>query len=440
LKTLTFPVGGIHPPEEKYYTEKKGIENLPLPKRVIIPLQQHIGAPCEAVVKVKETVSVGQLLGGAKGFVSAPVHASISGTVTAIAPMPHSMGREVPSVVIESDGEDRTFEGLSENDDFLSLSPEELKAKIQEAGIVGMGGATFPTHVKLSPPVEKPIDTVIVNGVECEPFLTADHRLMLEAPEEILGGLQILMRVLGVSRGVIGIERNKPDAIERMTQAAAPLPGIEVKALKVKYPQGAEKQLIKSILNREVPSGALPMEVGGVVRNVGTASAIYRAVHDGMPLIERVTTVTGPGINEPKNLRVRIGTPFSELIDYCGGFKGKRGKVISGGPMMGMTQYSLEVPVIKGTSGILVFRDEDLRLTDSHPCIRCGKCVEACPMQINPSLLGVYVEAGVMDELEGNRILDCIECGSCAFICPAARPLVHLIRFGKAEVMARKKK
>jgi len=440
LKTLTFPVGGIHPPEEKQYTEQKGIENLPLPKRVIIPLQQHIGAPCEALVKAKETVSVGQPIGGAKGFVSAPVHASISGTVTAVAPMPHAIGRDVPSIVIESDGEDRKFEGLSGCEDFLSLSPEDLKAKIQAGGIVGMGGATFPTHVKLSPPKEKPIDTVIVNGVECEPFLTADHRLMLETPEKILGGLSILMKVLGVSRGVVGIEKNKPDAIEVMAKAAAPLPGIEVAPLKVKYPQGAEKQLIKAILNREVPSGGLPMDVGVVVQNVGTAAAIYHTVHDGMPLIERVTTVTGPGIREPKNLRVRIGTPFSELIDYCGGFKGKKGKVISGGPMMGMTQYSLEVPVITGTSGILVFREEDLKLKDSHPCIRCGKCVEACPMQINPSLLGVYVEAGVMDELEGNRILDCIECGSCAFICPAARPLVHLIRFGKSEVMARKKK
>lgn len=440
MKTLTFPVGGIHPPEEKHYTEKKGIENLPLPKQVIIPLQQHIGAPCEVQVKVKDTVSVGQLLASAKGFVSAPVHASISGTVTKIAPMPHPMGREIPAVLIESDGEDRRDPGLTGTSDFLSLEPNQLKTKILEAGIVGMGGATFPTHVKLSPPEEKPIDTVIVNGVECEPFLTADHRLMLEAPDEILGGLQILMKVLGVKRGYIGIERNKPDAIETMTKRVDGCAGIEVMPLKVKYPQGAEKQLIKAILNREVPSGGLPMDVGVVVQNVGTASAIYRAVHDGMPLIERVTTVTGPGINVPKNLRVRIGTPFSELIDYCGGFKGKRGKVISGGPMMGMTQYSLEVPVIKGTSGILVFRDEDLRLTDSHPCIRCGKCVEACPMQINPSLLGVYVEAGGMDELESNRILDCIECGSCAFICPAARPLVHLIRFGKAEVMARKRK
>ncbi len=439
MKTLTFPVGGIHPPEEKYYTEQKKIEDAPLPQRAVIPLQQHIGAPCTPLVKAKDQVLTGQKIGEPKGFVSAPVHASISGTVTAVSEMPHPIGREVLSVVIDSDNDDRWIDGISGTEDFLSLSPEQLKTRILEAGIVGMGGATFPTHVKLSPPKEKPIDTVIVNGVECEPYLTADHRLMLENAEEILGGLKILMTVLGVRKGAIGIEYNKPDAIRKMTEITAREESIEVFPLKVKYPQGAEKQLIKAILGREVPSGGLPMDVGVVVQNVGTTAAVYKAIRFGLPMIDRITTVTGPGINNPKNLRVRIGTPFSELLALCGGIKGKAGKVISGGPMMGISQYTEEVPVIKGTSGILVFRDQDLRLVDSNPCIRCGKCIEACPMQIDPCLFGVYVEADEMDELEINHILDCIECGSCAFVCPAKRPLVHLIRYGKAEVLAKKK-
>lgn len=440
MKTLTFPAGGIHPPEQKESTEHKPIEDAPLPSRVVIPLQQHIGAPCQALVKVKDPVSVGQKIGEPKGFVSAPVHASISGTVTAVGDKPHPMGRDVPSVVIESDGEDRWFDGLVEAENFQDLSPDELKAKILEAGIVGMGGATFPTHVKLSPPPDKPIDTVIINGVECEPYLTADHRLMVERPEEIIGGLEIFMQILGVGAGAIGIEQNKPDAIEVMTKLTAHRKDMTVVPLKVKYPQGAEKQLIKAILKREVPSGGLPMDVGVVVQNVGTTASVYKAVRFGTPIIDRITTVTGPGIKVPRNLRIRIGTPFSEIIEFCGGFMGKTGKVISGGPMMGMTQYSLDVPVIKGTSGILIFRDEDLKLRESNACIRCGKCLEICPMGINPSLLGVYVEADAMEELEGARALDCIECGSCAFVCPAARPLVHLLRYGKADVLAKKKK
>jgi len=440
VKTLTFPAGGIHPPEEKRYTEHKAIEDAPLPRRAVVPMQQHIGAPCVPLVKAKDQVLKGQRIGEPKGFVSAPVHAPVSGTVTAVTEMPHPIGREVLSVVIESDGEDRWVPGITETTDFLSLTPDQLKTRIFEAGIVGMGGATFPTHVKLSPPKEKPIDAVIVNGVECEPFLTADHRLMLEYPEEILGGLRILMAVLGVKKGFIGIESNKPDAIEKFEKITASIEAIQVCPLKVKYPQGAEKQLIKAVLGREVPSGGLPMDVGVVVHNVGTAAAVYRAVRFGVPMIERITTVSGPGINSPKNLRVRIGTPFSDIMAFCGGIKGKAGKVLAGGPMMGIAQYTLDVPVIKGTSGILVFREEDLSLSDSNTCIRCGRCLEACPMQINPSLLGIYVEAGEMNELEIHHVLDCIECGCCAFVCPARRPLVHLLRYGKTEVLAGKKK
>jgi electron transport complex protein RnfC len=432
--------GGIHPPGNKEYSEKKPIETVPLPKKVIIPFSQHLGAPCDSVISAGDRVKKGQKIGEGKGFVTAPVHASLSGEVVAITDFPHPSGRNLPAVEIKSDGKDEWFDGLNPTEDIWNLSPEEMREKIREAGLVGMGGAAFPTHVKLSPPKEKPIDTIIINGVECEPYLTADHRLMLEEADRIAHGIKIVMKILGVSRAFIGIEANKLDALKKMTEILANEPQIEVIKLKVKYPQGAEKQLIKAILNREVPSGGLPMDVGALVQNVGTISAIYDAVRFGIPLIERVTTVTGSAVKEAKNLKVRIGTSIRELIEFCGGFNGEVGKVIIGGPMMGVTQHSLDIPVVKGTSGILILPLKELEIEEFHPCIRCGECIQACPMKIMPNMIGNFAEKDLFEEAEKFGLMDCIECGACAYVCSARRPLVHFIRYAKAEIQAKRRK
>jgi len=434
LKTFK---GGLHPPDGKEFSAHKAIEICPLPEELIIPLAQHIGAPAEACVEVGALVKKGTLIAKAKGFVSAPIHASTSGEVIAIEPRLHPMGKALPAIVIKPDGEDSWDESLiGANPD--ELNPDELKALIQAAGIVGMGGATFPTHVKLSPPADKQIDTLILNGVECEPFLTADHRMMLENTEQILDGIDILRKVLGIERAVIGIEANKPDAIEKMTKDAASR-NIEVQALEVKYPQGAEKQLIDAITGRQVPSGTLPMEVGVVVQNVGTAAAISDAVRLGRPLVERVITSTGPGIKEPKNMLVRIGTPLQFLVDHCGGLNGEPAKIIMGGPMMGQTQLSLEPPAIRGTSGLLIFRKQDLPRLEAGPCIRCGRCIGACPIHLQPTTIAAYARLDLFDEAAEYHALDCIECGCCTYICPATLPLVQSIRYAKAAIMAKKR-
>lgn len=437
MKTLTFR-GGIHPPENKGLTEGKPIVNAKIPIKVVIPLSQHTGAPCKAIVTIGQEVKKGQMIGEPGGFVSSPVHSSISGRVIAIGNFPHPTGKDFPSIVIEGDNKDEWFEGIKENPDYLSLSGDELKKAVMDAGIVGLGGAAFPTHVKLAPPKEKKIEAVILNGAECEPFLTSDHRLMLERSKDILEGLKIIMKILGVSRGYIGIEDNKPDAIERMRSVTSGEPNIEVVPLKVKYPQGAEKQLIKAIFGREVPPGGLPMDVGLVVQNVGTATAIFDACRYGKPLIERVVTVTGRGINEPNNLRVRLGTPFSQLLEECGGFKDGPGKVIAGGPMMGIAQTSTEVPVIKGTSGILVLTRLEAVKSEYLPCFRCGRCIDACPMGLQPSILSILIEKGRYDEAKENNLLDCFECGSCAYVCPAKRPMVQFMKLAKLFVLAKK--
>lgn len=439
IRTLTFK-GGTHPPHSKKATENLAIEKANEPKVVVIPMQQHIGATCEPVVQVGDEVKVGQKIGEAKGFVSSPVHSSVSGKVVAVEPRLYSGGMAVNCIVIESDMQNTVSSEISSKGDLAGLSSEDVKNIIKEAGIVGMGGATFPTHVKLAPPPDKKVDTVILNGAECEPYLTSDHRLMLEYPEDVVFGLQVLMKALGVQKGYIGIETNKPDAIEKVYQAAKGVEGIEVVALKTKYPQGAEKQLIYACTKREVPSGGLPADAGVVVNNVGTAAAVAKAIRTGMPLIERIVTITGEGVNSPKNLIVKIGTSFREVIEQCGGLKGKVGKIIAGGPMMGITQFSLDIPVIKGTSGILVLSEEEARLPEPSNCIRCGKCVTVCPINLMPVNISTCSLANKHEQAEALNAMDCIECGSCSFVCPAKRPLVDSIRVSKREILARRKK
>ena len=426
--------GGIHPPDKKALAAGNSIVEAKPPTIIVVPLSQHAGAPCKPLVSVGQEVKKGEMIGEAGGFVSAPVHASVSGKVVAIAEFPNAMGRMVNSIVIENNGKEE-WTALKDNPDYMSLSAEELKEKVKAAGIVGLGGAAFPTSVKLSPPKEKPISAVLINGAECEPYLTADYRLMLEKPVEIVEGLKILMKVLNVSKGYIGIENNKPDAVKIMTDAAKGAQGIEVIACEVKYPQGAEKMLIKAVVGREVPPRGLPMDVGVVVQNVGTALAVYEAARFGKPLIERVVTVTGDGISQPRNLMARVGAKISDLVAEAGGLKDGAVKIIAGGPMMGFAIASLDIPVTKGTSGILVMSGSEVEHSDEFgPCIRCGRCIEACAMGLQPFMLSILSEIGHYEEAKEYHLFDCFECGSCAYVCPAKRPIVQLVRLAKSMV------
>ncbi len=432
-------IGGIHPPHAKKASEKKAIEKANEPSIVRIPLRQHIGAPCDPVVEKGDYVKVGQTIGEVSSFVCAPVHSSVSGTVKAVQSVQIAGGTET-CIVIESDGLNAVHESVQPKGKIEDLSGKDIVNIIRDAGIVGMGGAGFPTHVKLSPPPEKTIDTVILNGAECEPYLTADHRLMLETPEKVVHGLLALMKAVGVEKGYIGIEDNKPDAIKAMKEAAKVDSRIEVAGLHTKYPQGAEKQLIYACTKREVPSGGLPMDAGVVVCNVATAAAVHDVLTTGMPLVERVCTVTGAAVAEPKNLLIKVGADLAEIIDQCGGFKTSPGKVILGGPMMGNAVHALDVPSTKTTSGILCFPPEEARLPDPKNCIKCGKCVTICPAFLQPITLSAYALKGINDMAEKNNILDCIECGSCSFVCPSKRPLLHSIRVSKREVIASRRK
>lgn len=433
----TFKIGGVHPPENKLSAAGK-IQVLPIPEKVIIPLGQHIGAPATPIVQKGDKVKTGQLIAQASGFVSANIHSSVSGTVSAIDNIIDAAGLSKPAITIQVEGDewipeiDRS-EKPAHN---ITLSKEEIVKAIAAAGIVGMGGATFPTQVKLTPPPGNKAEVLIINGVECEPYLTADHRIMLEKAEEIIIGVQILMKAIDVKRAIIGIENNKKDAIAHLQDIAGKVLGVEICPLKVKYPQGGEKQLIQATVNRAVPSGALPIAVGAVVQNVGTALAVYEAVMKNKPLIERVVTVTGKSVKNPGNFLCRIGTPISKLIEAAGGMPEDTAKVIGGGPMMGRTMVNIDSPVMKGTSGVLQINEKEAARRPMRNCIRCGKCVSACPMGLEPYLLMKLSQFNLLERMEEEKVMDCIECGSCSFTCPSDRPLLDYIRLGKARTGA----
>jgi Na+-translocating ferredoxin:NAD+ oxidoreductase subunit C len=431
----TFKMGGVHPPENKL-SANSAIKVLPIPETVSIPISQHLGVPAKPVVSKGDFVKTGQLIAKGEAFISANVHASATGKVLNIGEIHDSSGYNRPAVVIQTQ-EDQWMDTIDLSPDMkreCNLGPEEIVAKILEMGIVGMGGAAFPSHVKLMIPRGKTVEYLIINGVECEPYLTADHRLMLEYPHEILVGITIQMKALQVSKAIIGVENNKPDVIDLLKDILPQYPGIEVEALKVKYPQGGEKQLIKALLRREVPSGKLPVDIGCVVHNVGTCFAAYQAVQKNKPLIERVVTVTGKSIKEPSNFMVRLGTAVSCLLDAAGGLPGDTGKVVNGGPMMGKTLSHLDTPITKGTSGILIIPETETNRKAVKNCIRCGRCASICPMGLEPYLLAVLSEKQKYDQCEKERIMDCMECGSCLYICPSGRPLLDHLRVGKSKV------
>lgn len=431
----TFALGGIHPPENKL-SARKAIKDLPLPTMVTIPVSQHIGAPAKMLVKRGDEVKVGQLIAQSGGFISANIHSSVSGKIAKIDQVADAGGYRKESIVIKVAG-DEWLEGIDQTTTLnktIELTPKEIIDKVAEAGIVGLGGATFPAHVKLMVPPGKKAEVLIINAVECEPYLTSDHQLMLEKAEEIVVGIKIVLKALGINKAIIGIENNKEDAVKHFRMVAKNQPEITVCPLKVQYPQGGEKQLIKATIDKEVPSGALPIEVGAVVQNVGTIFAIYEAVQKNKPLISRIVTVTGKSFGNPSNWRCRIGVSVSDLIEEAGGLPEDTEKIISGGPMMGKALTNLDTPITKGTSGILLIRSLEARRKEMHNCIRCCKCVRVCPMGLEPYLLMQLTERHYNDRLEYENVMDCIECGSCSYTCPSYRPLLDYIRIGKKDV------
>ena len=434
----TFPIGGVHPSDNKQWSKGSAIETMELPDVVSIPLAQHIGAPATAIVAKGDKVVTGQLIAEATGFMSANIHAPISGTVTAVDMQPNGQGLRQMMITIKREG-DEWVEGIDRSAELVTecnLDSKEIISRIKAAGIVGMGGATFPTHVKLSIPEGKKAELLIINGVECEPYLTSDYRTMLERGKLLIVGTRILMRAIGVERAVIGVEANKPDAVKHLRSILGDDKSIKVQMLKTQYPQGGEKQLIAAVMNREVPAPpALPIDVGAVVCNASTAVAVYEAVQKNKPLIERVVTVTGKGVKEPKNLLTRFGTPVSVLIERCGGLPEGDVRVLNGGPMMGRALCNVAMPVMKGCSGITIINGEEAVRGEESACIKCAKCVEACPMGLEPYLLSKQARKKAWDAMEQNDITSCIECGCCQFTCPANIPLLDYVRLGKQTVM-----
>ena len=431
----TFRIGGIHPKENKFSAGKQ-IEVAKIPLHVVIPLSHYIGTPSEAIVKKGDNLLVGQLIGKASGFISANVHSSVSGKVNKVDVQLDASGYKRLAVFVDVEG-DQWFPGIDRSSDIIrecNLPKAEIIKKIQDAGIVGLGGATFPAHVKLSPPPGKKADLLIINGVECESYLTCDHQLMLEKGEEILVGTTILMKALEVNRAVIGIENNKKDAIEHLQKLAKNYKGIEIEPLKVCYPQGGEKQLIDAIIGRQVPSGKIPIEVGAVVQNVATTYAVYEAVQKNKPMIERILTITGKNASHPSNYLVRLGVLLSSVVEQAGGVPTGTAKIIGGGPMMGRSLMNLDVPMAKGSSGIVFMDQKESIRKPSKNCIRCARCISVCPMGLEPFLLMAQSERNMWTEMERNRTMDCIECGCCSYSCPANRPLLDYIRYGKTTV------
>lgn len=425
--------GGIHPPYYKGLASARPIAVAPVPPEVTIPLSQHIGAPSSPLVSAGDRVTVGQLIGSAEAFVSAPVHSSVAGTVKSVEDIVSFAGVTVKAVVVAADRQQPRFEpGKTRTVD--GLAPAEIVTIAKDAGLVGMGGAAFPTHVKLTPPRDKPVDAVLINACECEPFLTCDHRLMLERSAYLVEGLKLLVRAVGARHGIVGVEANKMDAVEKMKAAVANEANLSVEVLDVKYPEGSEKQLIAAATGRKVPPGKLPSEVGCLVQNVGTAVALYEAASTGKPLFERVLTVTGPGIKYPSNFLVRIGTPVSVLIETAGGFTGGPTRLIMGGPMTGWAQADAGAVVVKGTSGILALTPELVDVRDEHACVRCGKCVDVCPMYLLPNFIVDAVQKGEWEKAEMWGAIDCFECGCCSYACPAYIPHVEYVRKAKAEI------
>ena len=431
--------GGVHPKEYKELTEHLKFEYFPLPEQIILPLSQHLGKEASPQVKKGDDVTSGQLVASAEGFISAPVHTSVAGKVISLGKEQTSNGFPKDSIVIKTNGTVESEKFILPALNPETITPDEIRERVALAGIVGQGGAAFPTSVKLSPPKDKIIDVVILNGCECEPYLTRDYRFMIERPDDLISGLKLIMKALGVSRGVIGIENNKPEAIEHLSNKVKYEHGLEVVSLKTKYPQGAEKMLIKAVTGKEVPPGKLPMDVGAVIQNIGTAIAIHDAIVKGEVLITAALTVSGKGIKNPKNLIVPVGTTIQDVIDYCGGVTDDAVKIVVGGPMMGVAQFDLHAPVMKATSGILVLTKDEVVENPETPCLRCGQCVGVCPLNLMPTKLARYTQLNRFEDAEGAGVTVCMECGSCAYTCPANIPLVQWIRLGKQKVLEMQK-
>ena len=431
---------GVHPPDSKALTNTVPIRRMPFPDEVVLPVRQNAGKPARLIVRAGDHVERGDTIGVADGYVSVPIHATATGTIRAIDWWPHPDGSMEQAVRIAVDRFSPQLPRPRIVPEWDGLTPDEGRAAVQEAGVVGLGGAAFPTHVKLNPPDDTPIELLLINGAECEPYLTSDHRVMVEYPDRVHFGIRIMMQCLGVDRAVIGVENNKPDAIERLRATVPEDLDIEVIGLTVKYPQGAEKMLIKAVTGREVPSGKLPMHVGAVVQNVGSIAAIAEVFETGYPLIERIVTITGPGVRKPQNLIVPVGTKLRDVLDFCGGLKEDATEVIFGGPMMGMPQPDLDVPILKGTSGVVVLTEHESARPPAMPCIHCGRCLEACPVFLNPQTLGQLAQVGRYTEMEEHHLNDCMLCGSCSYACPSNIPLSQMFALSKGALRRQKER